>query len=401
MSGLCSRRTFLSFCAATLPLGLAGCWWPGRGPAVPQGQTHRATVLCVDRERFFPSFSIEPLEEEFIAALQRQVVARGVRSMTELPQLQLLAVSGGGENGAFGAGMLCGWSAAGGRPTFDLVTGVSTGALSAPFAFLGQDYDRQLRDIYAETPSSQIVEKRSLIDVLFDDGLTDNAPLRGTIARYVDTSMLAAIAKAYDAGRLLLIATTDLDAQVPVIWNIGAIAKSGHPRAVDTVRNILLASAALPGIFPPTMFDVTVDGKPYQEMHVDGGTFTQTFLYPARLTRDKAGNPRASLPSFRGRAFLILNRRLNAQWTTVERRAYGIAIRAISTMVTAADYNDAIRIYHITQRDGIDYNLAYIGREFTEVAPAGFDARYMRTLFDYAYGKASRGYDWLREPAIL
>ena len=281
------------------------------------------------------------------------------------------------------------------------MTGVSTGALSAPFAFLGRDYDRQLRDIYAETPSSQIVEKRSLIDVLFDDGLTDNAPLRATIARYVDTSMLAAIAKAYDAGRLLLIATTDLDAQVPVIWNVGAIAKSGHPRAVDTVRSILLASAALPGIFPPTMFDVTVDGKPYQEMHVDGGTFTQTFLYPARLTRDKAGNPRASLPSFRGRAFLILNRRLNAQWTTVERRAYGIAIRAISTMVSAADYNDAIRIYHITQRDGIDYNLAYIGREFTEAAPPGFDARYMRTLFDYAYGKASRGYDWLKEPSIL
>jgi hypothetical protein len=358
-------------------------------------------VLGVDRERFFPSASIEALEAEFIAALQRQVVARGVKSTAELPELQLLAVSGGGENGAFGAGLLCGWSVAGARPAFDLVTGVSTGALSAPFAFLGQDYDRQPRDMYAESASSQIVAKRSPADALFDDALADNAPLRQTIARYVDKSMLSGIAKAYDSGRLLLIATTDLDAQVPVIWNIGAIAKSAHPRAVDAVRSILLASAALPGIFPPTMIDVTVDGRPYQEMHVDGGTFTQTFLYPARLTRDKVGRPRASLPPFSARAFLILNRRLSAQWTTVERRAFGIAIRAISTMVTAADYNDAIRIYHITQRDGIDYNLAYIGREFTEIPPAEFDPGYMRALFDYAYGKASRGYEWLKEPSIL
>ena len=149
------------------------------------------------------------------------------------------------------------------------------------------------------------------------------------------------------------------------------------------------------------MIDVTVDGKSYQEMHVDGGTFTQTFLYPARLTRDQAGRLRANLPPFRARAFLILNGRLNAVGTTVERRAFGIASRAISTMVTAAAYNDAIRIYHITQRDSIDYNLAYIGRDFTEVRPEGFDTRYMRALFDYAYGKSSRAYDWLKEPSIL
>ena len=112
-SGPRSRRLFLNLCAATFPLGLAGCWLPSRQPAVPAGQTERATVLGVDGERFFPASSIVPLEEEFIAALQRQVVARGIASTTELPELQLLAISGGGENGAFGAGVLCGWSAAG------------------------------------------------------------------------------------------------------------------------------------------------------------------------------------------------------------------------------------------------------------------------------------------------
>lgn len=400
-SGRAPRRQFLRLSAAAAATGLASCSPPKRRAAVPFGRADEAIVLGVPGERFFPASRVAPLEEEFIAALERQAAARGVKTVADLPPLQFLAVSGGGENGAFGAGLLCGWSAAGKRPAFDVVTGVSTGALTAPFAFLGPDYDRYLRAIYAEGGSGHVMTKRWPTAVWLDDALADNAPLFELISRHVDEAMLAAIAAAYDAGRLLLVATTDLDAQAPVIWNIGAIARSGHPKAVDTIRRVLLASAALPGVFPPTMIDVTVDGKPYQEMHVDGGTFTQTFLYPARLTRDQAGRPRANLPPFKARAFLILNGRLNAEGTTVERRAFGIATRAISTMVTAAAYNDAIRIYHITQRDSIDYSLAYIGRDFTEVRPEGFDTRYMRMLFDYAYGKSSRGYDWLKEPSIL
>jgi predicted acylesterase/phospholipase RssA len=400
-SALRSRRVVLRLSAGAVATILPGCALPDRGPPVPTGRADQATVLGIPNERFFPFKGIEPMEAEFVAAMDRRVQARGVASLADLPQLQLLAISGGGENGAFGAGLLCGWSAQGTRPTFDLVTGISTGALTAPFAFLGSAYDPQLRAVYTETPPSQILARRPLTAALFDDAMADNEPLFKTISQYIDDRMLAAIAAAYDSGRLLLIGTTDLDAQLPVIWNIGAIAKSGHPRATYLIRRILLASAAIPGAFPPSMIEVTLDGKPYQEMHVDGGAFAQTFLYPSQLTRNRPERRRTGQPVVEARAFIIRNGRLDPEWATVERRTLGIAGRAIATMIAMSGYNDVIRIYGITQRDGIDYNLAFIGADFNEVLPSAFDNHYMRALFDYGYQAARRGYPWAKRPPIL
>jgi hypothetical protein len=380
---------------------LPGCALPERGTPVPLGRTGEATVLGIPNERFFPFLGVDALEAEFVAALHRQVRARGLKSLADLPQLQLLAISGGGENGAFGAGLLCGWSVQGTRPTFDLVTGVSTGALSAPFAFLGPNYDPQLRAVYTETAPHEILLRRSITAALFNDAMADNEPLFRTISRFVDGRMLAGIAAAYDSGRLLLIASTNIDAQVPVIWNIGAIAKSGHPKAADTIRRILLASAAIPGAFPPSMIEVTMDGKTYQEMHVDGGAVVQTFLYPSALTRNRAQRKRAGQPVVDARAFIIRNGRLDPEWAAVERRTLGIVGRAITTMIAISGYNDVIRIYAITQRDGIDYNLAFIGRDFDQVLPSPFDAAYMRALYDYGYQRALHGYDWAKKPPIL
>ena len=186
-----------------------------------------------------------------------------------------------------------------------------------------------------------------------------------------------------------------------MIWNIGAIAKSGHPKATETICRILLASAAIPGAFPPTMVDVTIDGKPYQEMHVDGGAFAQTFLYPAALTDNRLERKRRGQPVIEASAYIIRNGRLDPEWATVERRTLGIAGRAISTMIAASGYNDVIRIYNTTQRDGIDYNLAYIGRDFDMELTEPFEPTYMRALFDYAYKKSAQGYDWAKRPPIL
>src|SRR4051794_88877 len=257
-----SRRRLLALAASSGVPFLPGCATPVREPAVPTGLAGQATVLGLSNERFHPLISLPQLEAEFIAAVQRHygtnVVSAG------MPPVQLLAVSGGGENGAFGAGLLCGWSEEGTRPEFELVTGVSTGALTAPFAYLGSTYDPQLRAVYTELEPDHVLRTRFVTAALWDDAMADNSPLFKTISRYLNDQMLADIAKAYDKGRLLLIGTSDIDAQQPVIWNIGAIAKSGHPKAADTVRRILLASAAIPGAFPPTLFDVTVNGKPYQ-----------------------------------------------------------------------------------------------------------------------------------------
>jgi predicted acylesterase/phospholipase RssA len=373
---------------------------PIRGEAVPIGKTAQATVLGIPNERFFPFYGSGPLGLEFEAALRRMRQTRGLAADAPLEEVPLLAVSGGGEDGAFGAGLLCGWSEQGTRPTFELVTGVSTGALTAPFAYLGSAYDPQLRAVYTDLTPDRVLAQRGLTAAIFDDAMTDNSPLFKTISGYLDESMLAAIAKGYDQGRLLLIGTSDLDAQQPVIWNIGAIAKSGDPRALDTIRRILLASAAIPGAFPPSMFQVTVDGQPYQEMHVDGGAFMQTFLYPASLThqrRLRMANGEAVVPAV---AYVIRNGRLDPDWAATRRRTLGIAQRAINTMIAASGMNDVIRIYNTARQDGIAYNLAFIRPDFTETLPAPFDQHYMRALFDYGYQRSRHGYDWAHQPPI-
>ena len=395
------RNIFRLAMGGALAAGLPGCALPERGDAVPSGRTRNATVLGLPNERFFPTLDIAPFDAELVETLERQARARGLTTLTDMPPLQLLAISGGSENGAFGAGLLCGWTDHGTRPLFDLVTGVSTGALTAPFAFLGSAHDAELRAVYTELAPHQVLVPRFLTAVLFSDAIADNTPLYKTIVKYLDKQMLADIAEAYDAGRLLLIATTDLDAQLPVIWNIGAIAKSGHPRAVDTIRRVLLASAAIPGAFPPTMFDVTLDGKAHQEMHVDGGAFMQTFLYPSALTRGRRLSMRDGEAVIAANAYIIRNGRLDSDWAAVQRRTLAIASRAISTMIASAGYNDVVRIYNVTQRDGVGYNLAYISDDFGKVLPAWFDTGYMRALYDYGYQRARNGYDWAKRPPFM
>ena len=395
------RRSLLALGAAST-FGLAGCARPVRGPAVPRDRVTAAQVLGVPNERFITTSpeGQRNIEAEFVSAGERMRRRLALRPNAPLPPVRLLSVSGGGENGAFGAGLLCGWSEQGTRPEFNLVTGVSTGALTAPFAFLGPDYDPQLRAVYTELTLRDIAETRGLISAVFDDGLADTAPLFRTISRYLDEAMLAAIARAYEGGRLLFIGTTHLDAQLPVIWNIGAIAGSGHPHALDLVRRILLASASIPGAFPPVMLDVMVDGEPKQEMHVDGGAFAQAFLYPASLGRGRRERIRRGVAAQDVEAYIIRNARLDPEWALVERRTLGIAGRAISTMIAASGYNDVVRIYNNTQRDGIGYNLAFIGSDFTEELPSPFDQAYMRALFNYGFERGRRGYDWAHRPPI-
>ncbi len=378
-----------------LMLGYAA---PQRGPGVPLQRTRQASVLGLPNERFFPFYGLDRLEAECRAAVDRQ--RRALAPGAPLPPVQLLAMSGGGESGAFGAGLLCGWSEYGTRPVFELVTGVSTGALAAPLAFLGRAYDPQLRAMFNELKASDVMASRGYSAALFDDALNDNQPLFRTISRVVDEAMLTALAKAYGEGRLLFIGTTDLDAQQPVIWNIGAIAASGHPRALDTIRRLLLASAAIPGVFPPTMIDVTLDGKRYQEMHVDGGAFMQVFLYPDGMSaerQERMQNGEAVVPAI---AYVIRNAWLGPDWSVVERSTLGITQRAVSTLIASSGYNDILRLFGITQQDNIDFRLAYIGADFDREMTEPFDHRWMQALFDYGYQRARNGYAWAARPPV-
>jgi predicted acylesterase/phospholipase RssA len=368
---------------------------------VPRGQTDRASVLGIPNARFFPGLGSRPIAAEFNAAVERQHRVRGLPSDAMLPTLDLLAVSGGGDDGAFGAGLLNGWTAAGTRPEFDLVTGVSTGGLTAPFAFLGADYDAALRRVYTQVTLADIAIQRSLVNAVFNDGLADTTPLFRTISRELDQPMLDRIAEGYRQGRLLLIGTTDLDAQLPVIWNIGAIAASGHPGAPELIRKILLASASIPGAFPPVLFDVTLDGVPHQELHVDGGAVAQAFLYPTAVTAARRARIARRLPVQPIRAWVIRNARLDSNWAATNRRTMTIAARAVETMIASSGFNDVNRIWLNAERDGVEYRLAYITEAFTVPYTTPFNPDYMRPLFDYGFDRARRGFDWARRPPLI
>jgi hypothetical protein len=210
--------------------------------------------------------------------------------------------------------------------------------------------------------------------------------------------MMAALAREHQRGRLLFIGTTNIDAGTPTIWNVGAIAASGHPRALDTIRRILLASAAIPAAFPPVLFDVELDGRRYQEMHVDGGAIAQTFLYPSALGADRRAALAARRPVTPIRAWVIRNGHLNPAWSATDRRTLSIAQRAVSVMIAASGFFDAQRIWLNAERDGLDFRLAHIGPDFDMTLERPFDPPYMAALFAYGEQRMRAGTAWSLVP---
>jgi predicted patatin/cPLA2 family phospholipase len=371
-----------------LSLGLlAGCSIPVRLNAVPRDEANGAEIPGIPDARFFPDTQLRQMTETTLRVQARHAARWGTAGVTNM-----LAISGGADDGAFGAGLLCGWTGNGTRPVFDLVTGISTGALTAPFAYLGPAWDGALREVFTGVRPESIFSRNGLLWLLFSEALTDTTPLFGLISQYVDQRMMDEVAAGYADGRMLLIGTTNLDEQRPVIWNMGAIAASGHPSAIDLFRRILLASSAVPGVFPPVMIDVEAGGRHYQEMHVDGGVVAQTFLYPSALPL--VGAIRRAATMRERRAYIIRNGRLDAEWASVDRRFTSIARRAISAMIHWSGNNDILRMQAITARDGVQFNLAYIGSDFTMVKREDFDQDYMRALFDYGYRQGLAGYRW-------
>lgn len=386
-----NRSPLLALALLVLPL-LPGCASPTRLDAVPQVEQAMASVGGMTGIRYWQQEDLALMEQEALDAYARE------RAATEgpLPPANFLAISGGGEDGAFGAGLLVGWTQAGTRPEFKVVTGVSTGALTAPFAFLGPKYDEQLKRVYTTISDKDVLEERGLLAPLFDDAINDNTPLQKLVAKYVTQEMLAEIAAQYAKGRLLLIGTTNLDARRPVIWNITKIAASGNPQALELVRKILVASTSVPAAFPPMMIDVSVNGRHFQEMHVDGGASAQVFVYPPQL---KLAQLSAQSGVMRERrAFVIRNSRLDPDWADTKRKLLNIAGRAVSSLIQTQGVGDLYRIYTTTQRDGVDFKLAYIPSSFDVPLNKPFDPHYMNELFKVGYDLGRAGYKWAATP---
>ncbi|KPK52247.1 MAG: hypothetical protein AMJ63_09975 [Myxococcales bacterium SG8_38_1] len=368
---------------------------PERNP-LPEEGVETATVLGIPRVRMWgdepPQWVHEWMERDAEELKERYPGVYGKPHT-------YLAISGGGEDGAFAAGVLVGWTAAGDRPEFSVVTGVSAGALVAPFAFLGPEYDDVLRSVSADLRAKDVYNERRLLKAIRSDAMATTDPLKSLIARYVDEEVMEKIAAEYRAGRGLNIGTANLDSMRPVIWRIGAIANSGHPEALNLIRRILLASASIPGAFPPVMIPVEYGGKTYDELHVDGGAASQVFLYPLGLDLEEV-HRRLAIPG-RAKVYIIRNSRLDPMFERVDNKLFPIAERSLASLVRTQGIGDIYRIFLEACRDKLDFNLAYIPHDFTEEPKESFDVEYMRKLFDMAHERAEAGYEWEKMPPEL
>jgi len=379
--------------ASPLDLFLQACL--PRRDAVPPTMTEKAVIPGIPDARYRLDYDLTPFIEDAVQANRREseILAKAGKPNDILPLASMLAVSGGGDAGAFAAGLLAGWSAHGTRPMFKVVTGISAGAMVAPFAFLGPEHDDVIRSVCNAIGPKDIFHSRNVLTRLASDGIADSKPLSRLITKHVTAQVLAAIAAQYAQGRILLIGTTDLDSGRPVTWNMGAIAASEAPGALDLFRNIMIASMSIPGAVSPVMIDVEVDGQQFHEMHVDGGVITQVFLYPPGTL---AGLSRATgVPLRLERHFYVIrNGTLEPQWSGTKRRTLSIGGRAISALIQTQGISDLERIYRMAQQDGADFNLAYIGADFNCAHHRKFDGEYMKRLFDYAFELSAKGYPW-------
>lgn len=381
--------------ALLFAIATTGCGTLPRRPAVPRELESAAQVPGMPDVRGWGDTAEPRFISSFMLSLDRERDAQGVASIADLDRASFLALSGGGADGAYGAGILCGWSERGDRPAFKVVTGISTGALSAPFAFLGPEYDHVLHEVYTTLTMDQVSISRDIVSMFTADALTDTAPLRALIAKHVDQALLDRVAAEWLKGRILAIGTTNMDAQRPVMWSMGAIAASQDPRALQLFRDVMLASASIPGVFPPVMIRVEAEGKVFEEMHADGGVTSQVFLYPASFSfrdlPDAAGTRQRSV-------YIIRNGKLAPQPEMVTRRTLSVAQRAVSTLIKMQGIGDIYRLYLGAQRDGLDYNLAFIPSTFAVPSRSEFDTDYMKALFTLGRDMAKRGYPWEKAP---
>jgi len=361
-------------------LVLTGCGLP-RNP-VPLAKTYEAQVIGLSNVR---SWEIEYSPDVGTVA-------------DDSSDCSFLALSGGGAKGAFGAGFLNGWTDSGTRPNFKIVTGISTGALISPLAFLGPDYDDELREGYTTIKTKDILNVQGLLGfgilpILMGESYASTKPLQDMISDMLTPEVFEAIAHEHEKGRRLYIGTTNLDAQRVMAWDMGAIASSGHPDALKLFKKVMLASASIPGAFPPVYFDVEVDGKKYDEMHVDGGVIVGVFGYGSALFDEPQ---QRGICSF----YVIKNGKLDVEPQQVPRRFIKIAGRSFSTLMKAQSWSDMIRLYDRAEKDNVEFSYISIPHNYESKGNEMADPKEMKRLYDLGYEIATSNNPWQKEIPI-
>ncbi len=387
---------------AVLVIGMlslaSGCGAPKRPDPPPEGVTYQVPWGAVPLENWDPE-----LDRHVAEYVRKKVAAKRKEYGGRRFPFYILALSGGGSRGAYGAGLLTGWTAAGTRPEFDVVTGISTGALMATSAFLGPEDDAFLR-LYSETSNEDIFEPRGRLGGFLGDAVYDTTPLRNLIAKILDENLLAAVAHEHEKGRRLYIGTTNLDANVFTIWDMGAIAASGHPDSLQRYRDVVLASASVPGVFPPVYIPVEVGGQRYSQMHGDGSVREAVFYYQF------VADPKEALAAVGMRLsdvdthiYVLHNGQLyaDAKYRPVRARTLPIAGAAVAGLMRKNTISSLYRLWVEAVISGANFHLARIPDDVELSDNAiNFDPEEMRRLFDVGYQQALNGTAWDTQSAV-
>ncbi len=380
--------------AATVFSIVAGCATTGMRSPVP---VDLADVAHVHQEGTSPApiryWADDPDPKQRNPALDQRI-RKHLLAGARKERVDALSLSGGGYNGAFGVGYLVGWSARGDRPRFDFVAGISVGALIAPFAFLGSDYDKQLVEAFDHLATTR---KRGagIIGVLFGaGGIESSEPIADAIESIINETTLPLFAAEHKKGRRLLIGTTNLDAEKPVVWDIGAIASSQIPHRVTLIRKILLASAAVPGIYPPVLINVEANGEQYDELHVDGSVTQQILLIPEHIRvpdvrTASGGTPKRNL-------YVIYNGNISPSYEPVKTDAFTVLRHSVPTFIKYLGRGDINRMRVVAQNNNAAYRLAAVPASFRTKDEFPPDEDYLASLVDLGFKLGKEGY-WKRQ----
>jgi predicted patatin/cPLA2 family phospholipase len=296
----------------------------------------------------------------------------------------ILCLSGGGSFGAFSAGVLYGWSAKGTRPTFDVVTGISTGALIAPFAFLGPAYDEQMKKFYT-TLESKDLYKTKFVRGLFGEAFADNSKLADQVDQVLTPQLMQELAEAHQAGRRLYIGTTAAESKRFVIWDIGAIACKGRPQDKNLIKQVLLGSSGIPGFFPPQHINVDLDGMCLTERHIDGGVSQALFMQPPYVRPEhRSKNPNHDLAG--ANVYVIVAGKLYADPQKIKPLALALAGQEVSAMIYAQTRGDLQRLFTSCLLTGMNFHMTAIPTEYpAPTSSTAFEIPAMVGMFNEGY----------------
>ena len=312
-------------------------------------------------------------------------------------QLNILALSGGGANGAFGAGILIGLEESGQLKDYSIVTGISAGALMAPFVFIGGDAFSKMKEVMLNINDKSVLGKKNFLNTVFKDAFTDGEHLYQFIAEAFPEPMIEQIATQHRSGKRLFIGTTHFDSGELVIWNVGAIANSDMPNKSELIYKVLAASASIPGVFPPQFINVEHEGVIFEELHVDGGLATQVFFNPSNFDYQQISDSLGLETS--PQLDIIRNGSLKAPYHSLRDKGLDLVAKSVSSLTLAQTRGDLYRMKYICEINNIDMQFTYMEQDFSYAIRTKdmFDEHYLLTIYKYGYHKATRGKPWVTE----